>query len=305
MKSAIHYLTHQQIDKVKWDACIDNSKNGLIYAYSYYLDHMARNWDALVYGEYDAVMPLPWNKKFGIHYLYEPAFTASLGIFGNGLNPTLINEFIKAIPSKFKLIEIDLNAGNNVEFPVGISIMRNNYVLDLSRSYTEIEKGYRENIRRNVKKAKQFECACITNVDIDQVITLSEGQMANVGSPLKEDYDRFRSLFAFLKKKEMASTYGVLTKDQQMLASSVYFYSHGRAYYILVGNHPNGKAMGTSHYLIDRFIFNNAGKNLLLDFEGSDLRNLAFFYSSFGAVHETYPALRINRLPWWVKLFKS
>ena len=62
--------------------------------------------------------------------------------------------------------------------------------------------------------------------------------------------------------------------------------------------------MGTSHYLIDRFIFNNAGKNLLLDFEGSDLRNLAYFYSSFGSVHEAYPALRINRLPWWAKLFK-
>ena len=265
---------------------------------------MARNWDALVYGDYEAVMPLPWNKKFGIHYLYEPAFTASLGIFGVALNPTLINEFIKAIPSKFKLIEIDLNAGNKVEFPDGISIIRNNYVLDLNKTYEDIYKRYSDNIRRNVKKAKQFECTCIRNVDIDQVITLSEDQMANVGSPLKEDYDRFKSLFSFLQKKEMASTYGVLTKDQQLLASSVYFYSHGRAYYILVGNHPNGKAMGTSHYLIDRFIFENAGKNLLLDFEGSDLRNLAYFYSSFGAVHETYPALRINRLPWWARLFK-
>ncbi len=305
MKPSIHYLAHQHIDKDKWNVCIDNSKNGLIYAYSYYLDHMARNWDALVYGDYEAVMPLTWNKKFGIHYLYEPAFTASLGIFGNRLNPTLINEFIKAIPSKFKLIEIDLNAGNKVQFPDGISIMRNNYVLDLSETYEDIYKGYNDNIRRNVKKAKQFECVCIRNVDIDQVITLSEEQMANVGSPLKEDYDRFKSLFSFLQKKEMASTYGVLTKDQQLLASSVYFYSHGRAYYILVGNHPNGKAMGTSHYLIDRFIFENAGKNLLLDFEGSDLRNLAYFYSSFGAVHETYPALRINRLPWWARLLKS
>ena len=304
MKPSIHYLAHQHIDKDKWNVCIDNSKNGLIYSYSYYLDHMARNWDALVYGDYEAVMPLTWNKKFGIHYLYEPAFTASLGIFGNRLNPKLINEFIKAIPSKFKLIEIDLNAGNKVEFPDGISIMRNNYVLDLNKTYEEIYKGYNDNIRRNVKKAKQFECVCIRNVDIDQVITLSEEQMANVGSPLKVDYDRFKSLFSFLQKKEMASTYGVLTKDQQLLASSVYFYSHGRAYYILVGNHPNGKAMGTSHYLIDRFIFENAGKNLLLDFEGSDLRNLAYFYSSFGAVHETYPALRINRLPWWARLFK-
>jgi len=305
MKAGIHYLTHQQIDKDKWNARIDNSSNGLIYAYSYYLDHMAKNWDALVLGDYEAVMPLTWNKKYGIHYLYEPAFTASLGIFGNGLNAKLINEFIEAIPSKFKLIEIDLNAGNKVDFPTGIAIMRNNYVLNLNKPYKEIAENYRENIRRNVKKANQFECACITNVEIDQVISLSSQQMANIGSPLKEDYDRFKSLFQFLQTKGMASTFGVVTKEKELLASSVYFYSHGRAYYILVGNHPNGKAMGTSHYLIDRFIYENAGKKMLLDFEGSDLRNLAFFYSSFGAEHETYPALRINRLPWWAKLIKK
>ena len=31
-----------EIDKAKWDHCIDNAGNGLIYAYSFYLDHMAK-----------------------------------------------------------------------------------------------------------------------------------------------------------------------------------------------------------------------------------------------------------------------
>ena len=44
----IQYLSHEQIDKAKWDQCIDNASNGLIYAYSFYLDTMADNWDALV-----------------------------------------------------------------------------------------------------------------------------------------------------------------------------------------------------------------------------------------------------------------
>ena len=34
----IKYVKHKDIDKVKWDACIDNAPNALIYAYSYYLD---------------------------------------------------------------------------------------------------------------------------------------------------------------------------------------------------------------------------------------------------------------------------
>jgi len=62
---AIQYLTNHEIDKVKWDECINSASNGLIYAYSFYLDHMSKHWDALVLGDYNAVMPLTWNKKYG------------------------------------------------------------------------------------------------------------------------------------------------------------------------------------------------------------------------------------------------
>ncbi len=102
----------------------------------------------------------------------------------------------------------------------------------------------------------------------------------------------------------MAVTYGIFSQQQELLASCVFFFSHNRAYYILVGNHPNGRTIGASHALIDAFIKDHAGQNLILDFEGSDIRNLAFFYSSFGATHVPYPALRINRLPFYLKWMK-
>ncbi|HRF18349.1 MAG TPA: hypothetical protein PK977_09275 [Chitinophagaceae bacterium] len=59
----IRYLTHREIDKAKWDYRVSSSSNGLIYAYSYYLDTMSKNWDALVLNDYEAIMPLVWNKK--------------------------------------------------------------------------------------------------------------------------------------------------------------------------------------------------------------------------------------------------
>ena len=36
----IKYLLHRQIDKAKWDRCIKEADNGLVYGYSFYLDHM-------------------------------------------------------------------------------------------------------------------------------------------------------------------------------------------------------------------------------------------------------------------------
>ena len=83
---AIQYLKRSGIDTAKWNACIDAASNGLIYGYSFYLDTMSKHWDALVMGDYTAVMPLTWKSKYGIHYLYQPFFAASLGVFGNDLH---------------------------------------------------------------------------------------------------------------------------------------------------------------------------------------------------------------------------
>ena len=92
----IKYLLHHQIDKTKWDRCIKGADNGLIYGHSFYLDHMARHWDGLVLNDYEAIMPLPWNKKYGIYYLYQPFLCAQLGIFGKNIDAEISKAFLKS-----------------------------------------------------------------------------------------------------------------------------------------------------------------------------------------------------------------
>jgi hypothetical protein len=48
-----------------------------------------------------------------------------------------------------------------------------------------------------------------------------------------------------------------------------------------------------------------AGQPIILDFEGSDIPGIAQFNKSFGAEKEFYFKIKINRLPWWLKLLKS
>ncbi|OSZ77353.1 hypothetical protein CAP36_13205 [Chitinophagaceae bacterium IBVUCB2] len=299
----IQYLTNRKIDKTKWDNCISKADNGLIYAYSFYLDTMAKHWDALVLNDYEVVMPLTWNSKYGINYLYQPFLAAQLGIFGNNISEELIEDFIHSIPTSFRLIEISLNSKNITGIPTGYAMHRSNYTLDLNKPYNTIYSNYKENIRRNIKKATQLGCIVEKEVDVEEVITLAVQQMKEQSNESSDNINRFRKLYKFLNEKKMAAIYGIKLNNE-LLASCVFFYSHHRAYYILVGNHPNGKTIGASHFLIDAFIKDNADKEMLLDFEGSDIPSLAFFYSSFGAVHEIYPALKINRLPFYLKWLK-
>jgi hypothetical protein len=301
----IQYKAQKDIDRQQWDNCIRHASNGVVYAQSWYLDAMAHNWDALVLNDYEAVMPLTCNKKYGICYLYQPPFTAALGIFGKEVTAAMVKNFLTAIPEKFRYIDISLNHGNFFSIEGFDLYERTNYTLLLDRPYEAVYNEYRDNIKRNIKKCMQQGAAVKKDFAVAEVIELAKIQTANFSTLTETDFANFSKLYQLLHQQQKAITYGICTAKGELVASCVFFFSHERAYYILVGNHPNGKTMGASHALIDAFIKDHAGSNLLLDFEGSDISNLAFFYSSFGAKEEKYPGLKLNRLPFWMKWLKK
>jgi hypothetical protein len=300
----IQYVPHESINKEKWDHSILTSGNGLIYAYSWYLDSMADNWDAIVIGDYEMVMPLPWRKKMGIFYLYQPPFVAQLGLFGNDITSDLLQQSFLAIPAKFRYWDMPLNHANNYSLEEYQLNQRANYILYLDKPYTELNNKYRENTRRNIKKALGYGCIVKSGIDINEVISLASEQPQQNETTV-QDYTNFAYIYGQLAKGKKAITYGIYSTTNQLLASCALLFSNNRWYYILVGNHPNGRTMGASHLLIDAFIKDHAGRQEILDFEGSDLRNLAFFYSSFGSTQERYATIRLNRLPWYIRWLKE
>jgi hypothetical protein len=301
----IRFVPYKEIDLAKWDHCISTATNGLVYGYSWYLDHMAKQWDALVLDDYDAVMPLTWNRKYGIAYLYQPFLTAQLGVFGKDVSAEQLESFLQAIPAKFLYWDIYLNYRNMADLKNFHLYQRRNYILELDKSYDTLYNGYRENIRRNTRKAEQLGCTPVKDIAIQKVIDLAVEQMRAFTKESSDNVARFIKLYKYLHDRQQAITYGILNAKKELVASCVFIFSHNRAYYILVGNHPDGRTIGASHSLIDAFIKDHADKKMILDFEGSDIRNLAFFYSSFGAIEENYAAIKLNRLPFYLKWLKK
>ncbi|MBI3883191.1 MAG: hypothetical protein HY305_02995, partial [Sphingobacteriales bacterium] len=171
---SIRYFTNKEIDKHKWDNCISNASNGLIYGYSFYLDIMAKNWDAIILNDYEAVLPLTWNKKYTFYYLYQPFFMASLGVFGNNLSAIIVNEFLLSIPKKFKYWDFYLNHSNRFTLTDFTLYERMNYVLDLNNSYDNLFSRFRENIKRNIKKTEKLNCVVKKDIPVEEVIELAK-----------------------------------------------------------------------------------------------------------------------------------
>jgi len=306
MAGEVHYIKNADIDRAKWDACINESGNGTIYALSFYLDHMCTSWDALVLNDYEAVMPLPWRKKFGIFYLYQPFITAQLGLFGVKISAELLSLFLHSIPQKFRYWDLSLNQKNTFAIKGFDVFLRRNYVLDLHPAYADLFKNYKQTSRRNLKKSITANATITKNIEIEKVIDLNRKLATIRNEKVSEtDYQNAAKLYHFLKQQNKAIIYSSLSKNSDLLAAAVFLLHQNKAYYILVGNTAEGKKYGAAHRIIDAFIQDHCGQNFVLDFEGSDVESLAFFYSSFGATEEKYSAVRRNNLPAIIKWLKK
>src|SRR4030043_203599 len=72
----IKHLRHHEIDKERWDESIKKAFNGIIYAYSWYLDIVSPGWEALITEDYKKVMPLTGERHYFFVVLSDERFPA-------------------------------------------------------------------------------------------------------------------------------------------------------------------------------------------------------------------------------------
>jgi hypothetical protein len=295
----ISYLTYDQIDRKKWDDCIEASFNGMVYAKSWYLDIVAEKWDGMVEDDYERVFPLVWGKKMGIHYMYQPVFTQQLGVFSKkNLTEKIIIDFLQAIPSRFRYAEISLNTFNNLtSWKTGLHKWKN-FELDLIHSIEWIRNNYTTNLRRNLKKTGEFRLQLMKNTRPEEIIRIFRENRGREIFHLKDaDYMKLSRLIYTGIYRGAVTTYGVYSPTNDLCAGAVFLRSKKKVIFLFSGLTPQGKEYNAMSFLIDSFIAEHAPTHLTLDFEGSNHPGLARFYQSFGAQEVQYCHLIINRLP--------
>ena len=295
----IQYLAHSDIDPKRWDQCIAQSVNRRVYAFSWYLDVVCPGWDALVDGDYDAVFPLTHHRKGGILYLYQPYFTQQLGLFSKlHLTATLVDQFIKAIPRKFRYADIHLNFMNKPDAAEYSCSSRLNHELDLIPAYELLQKNYSQNTRRNIRKAADQGLYLGRKAETDELITLFKDNFGKKEGQLKSShYEILRNLLIRCQKQKMGVILGTYTPDDRLSAAAFFLHDHDRIYFLFAASANLARENGAMFMLIDHVIRENAEKSLTLDFEGGNDPNLGRFYKSFGAKEVPYPFLHLDRLP--------
>jgi hypothetical protein len=246
-----------------------------------------------VLNNYEAVMPLTHRKKFFLSYLFQPFFTQQLGVFSkNESQALLVQEFLNAIPSKFKLIDINLNEDNSAE---GLKAKKN-YLLPINESYKDVYAGFKGQAKRNIKKAKE-QGAYLQALPYKQVIDFYQKQKGKETKGVKaKDYQTLKQLYKICHKQNNLMAVGIYSTQFGLLASAAFLINGDRVIFHLGTANEKGKKVGAMHFLISSVIAQLAGKNYFFDFEGSEIEGIERFYKSFGALKKSYFKFKRNNL---------
>lgn len=293
----ILYLHHNQIDKAKWDDTI--AECGNIYAYSWYLDFVHPDWEALVKNDYQSIMPLTGGKKFGVNYLFQPYFVQQLGVFSKQpLSHEKTEEFLKAIPQKYRFAEIRLNESNvfndNIQ---GVEYHRN-VLLDLNRDYETIHANYHTNTKRNLAKAETNNLQIVDTVIPYHVVALfTDNRGALLDKWGDAEYARLTKLTKVAVSRGNAFIFGVTEKGVgELIAAAIFMKTADRITFLFSGLKQAGKDKQAMTFLLNHVIQKYANQPITFDFEGSDDENLARFYLGFGGEEVKYPSYSFNHL---------
>jgi lipid II:glycine glycyltransferase (peptidoglycan interpeptide bridge formation enzyme) len=189
----------------------------------------------------------------------------------------------------------------NYEIQSGIT-----HLLNLNKPYEEIYKGYSDNLKRNINKANKSGLKIADDVSIDDLIRLfRENKGKEIENFRDKDYALFKKLCNAIKQNAALNNIGVLNKDGVLIAAAIFPEYLNQAVFLFSGLSDEGKEFGAMPFLINSFIKERAGMEMILDFEGSLNPNLARFYKSFGSEERTYPKIKRNLLPKPIKWLKK
>ena len=297
--ATIRYCKSADIDQKKWDACVAGSDYASIFARSAYLNNMAANWDGLVQGDYEAVMPLPWRKDSGIYTLYQPAFSWTGGVFGKAD----LSAFIRAIPSRFRKADLALNPGNmQANMPSGCSL-RQQFVLKLDSPYADLQPSFSASALRNSARCGDAGIHFRENIPIQEIVEWYTSHIALRGG-IGEDFSKELTMLTDLKEMDIL-TFGTVAPGGELLAATIILSAANRMYAVVALTSPNGKTLGALHFLIDSLVkkFSGTGKTLEFGFAGA--RGTDLVYAGFGANVVLCPVLRYSNIPWYIRLISG
>lgn len=280
------------IDRTKWNSCVHFAFNGNIFGYQWYLNNVVKEWDGLVEGDYESVMPLIYKKGnfFSSSKLYTHELIRCSGLYSvHVLSEKRISSFIDAIPKEYKKWEIDLNEG--VKPPATQKRItqetKENAVLYLGEDYDKITSSYSPTLRQQLERSNLAQLYTVNNIKPEVLADFYRKH--NQGNWNETHYHTYLRLMYNSLHRGWGAITAVKNKNDEILAVNFFTISNQRVMRMVSAESESGRTIGALAFLYDQTIRFQSGKKVFLDF---NVTQLSTFEKQFGAFASPFYRLR-------------
>ncbi len=295
----IKRIKYQDIDFEKYNRCIENSVQKKFYAEKDFLDISSRkNWEILIYNDYEAVMPVSFINKFGLRIVHNPKLCQQLGIFSK-IDSVEINDFFYDFFVKNYII---LYYGFNDVNSFSKSLKRRNNFLIFPEKYEIVRQKYSPKRKRKLRLDQEVldNSEIIKNPDLNMVRNFI--QKTGLGAEEK-DLQNFINLLTDFYHENKLDFYGFFYHQKIVNMIAIY---RGENSLALLGTYNDREfvKLSGSSYLIDKVISENIEEKIF-DFEGSEIPAIEEFFRGFRPELKPYPCIQNSKKQLLIKILKK
>lgn len=289
----IRLVKKEDLDKIKYNSCVHYAINGNIFGYKWYLDSVSKEWDVLVEGDYESVLPLFHETSNDLPY-YRSLIGAA-GIYSiHLLSQKRLLAFIEAIPAAYKNIAIPFK--NGIELPTDQQFKieeKSNFQLMLQSPYDTIRNNYSEALIASLKNASANKLKPISSLKPEKIAALFKENATNA-KEREALFHAYQRIMYNALHRGWGFASGIINEKEELLAAAFFIFSHGKALTLLAPETAEGKSFGAQSLLFDFFIRNNAGRPQILDFNTAES-----YAENFGAIKKNTQHLSRKEKKWW------
>lgn len=271
----IRRLKYHEIDFKKYTDCLENSEQRKYSATKDFLDVTSGNqWEILVYGDYEAVMPVPCVKKFGVKIVHNPKLCQQLGVFSPKDNIEINEKLLEYLHENYLIRFFTFNDANHFHSK---TVLKNNFLIypDL---YENVYSKYSPKRKRKLRLDEDIlSNSKVKNITCDEAKGFIRANA--LGAESENDKEGFLKIFESFFTMNYLKFAAFYYKEKITNIIVTYSDDHSVALLGTFNDKDFVKLSGAS-VLIDNAIRENIETHIF-DFEGGNLPNIEEFFRGF------------------------
>ncbi|NEN24622.1 hypothetical protein G3O08_14025 [Cryomorpha ignava] len=295
-------LNHSEIDFNAWDNCVSKADNASLYGKSWYLNILAGNWKGIVKGDYEAVFPLIFRKKYGMNYICQPMGVPTVAWYRAG--KAYENDYapiLQLVSENFDMADINLLCGEreilNQCFAGECMSTAKKQCLDMrDQCFDRLIQGFSRGHKYSIRKALRHAIDIKQGFDADvfwSVAFASDSYRQHCG--YADNLEPMKALISWGLKNQSGQIWLAYNKMEPISAGFL-MEADGVLYFLYLFTSASGLQLCANHLMTREIIRVNHQKIRTFDFGGSNIPSIRFFNLGFGAKDEPVVEIRSGRL---------